>query len=188
MTRSSSHPYAALASVVAGAWLLLAYDRWQDENPDRFARAQQITDVAAVERVERAAVPVALPAGLLPLHDGPDPESGLWEFALEGSGRVPSQHAVCTEDTPAADDAVVLVLTPGQGPEESRFVAKHPVTRAQWLMLQGEDPSVAGFATDMTTPEVDATPGEVATVLARWGLLPVEQLGGGFRVMRLAGR
>ncbi len=48
--------------------------------------------------------------GLVPL--GPDPKSGLEEFAVVSTGRVPRRSAT-DELTPSEDDAVVLVLLPG---------------------------------------------------------------------------
>ncbi|MGE0193458.1 MAG: SUMF1/EgtB/PvdO family nonheme iron enzyme [Planctomycetota bacterium] len=107
--------------------------------------------------------------GLVPL--GPDPESGLFEFAHLGSGRVPTRDDTTKQFVPKDDAAIVLVLIPGgsflmgaqkkdpQGPnydplaEETQepvhevslspfFLAKHEATQAQWKALTGGlDPS-----------------------------------------------
>jgi len=53
---------------------------------------------------------IAPQMGLVPL--GPDPRSGLQEFAVVSTGRVPTRSA-SGELTPSAADAVVLVLLPG---------------------------------------------------------------------------
>jgi formylglycine-generating enzyme required for sulfatase activity/serine/threonine protein kinase len=106
-------------------------------------------------------------AGLLPL--GPDPDSGLWEFAHQMTG-IPAQRApdgalVRTEET-----GMVLVLLPGgrfwmgaqsEDPSERNydpqaqgdegpvhpveltafFLSKYELTQSQWLRLTGSNPS-----------------------------------------------
>ncbi|HEX6881823.1 MAG TPA: bifunctional serine/threonine-protein kinase/formylglycine-generating enzyme family protein [Planctomycetota bacterium] len=105
--------------------------------------------------------------GLLPL--GPDPESGLWEFADLASGEPPARgddgRLRLTEAS-----GVVFVLLPGgetvlgaqaldpgadnfdpearsdEGPVETLtlapfFLAKHELTQAQWRRLAGTNPS-----------------------------------------------
>jgi serine/threonine protein kinase/formylglycine-generating enzyme required for sulfatase activity len=94
--------------------------------------------------------------GLLPL--GPDPDSGLWEFAHIMTGDPPERDAsgalVLTEDT-----GVVLVLIPGgtflmgadggAGPRHEvtlspYFISKHEMTQGQWKRLTGDNPSAYG--------------------------------------------
>ncbi len=107
--------------------------------------------------------------GLLPL--GADPDSGLQEFALLGSGTLPIRGADGRLGL-AGDFALVLVLVPGgtsrigadreQGPHLDPgadpaneqpvhevelapfFVAKFEVTQAQWRSWTGEEPSNHG--------------------------------------------
>jgi formylglycine-generating enzyme required for sulfatase activity/serine/threonine protein kinase len=107
--------------------------------------------------------------GVVPL--GPDPDSGIYEFAHVGSGSVPKRDEGTRRLVYADDAAVVLVLVPGgtfrmgaqrtdpNGPnydpqaETSEspvhdvtlspfFLAKHECTQAQWkAMTSGLDPS-----------------------------------------------
>ena len=106
--------------------------------------------------------------GLLPL--GPDPDSGLWEFAHLASGGPPERDSdgrlVLTPET-----GLVLVLLPGgtfwmgaqsqdprrrnydeealdwkEGPEhevrlDPFFASKYEMTRAQWWRASGDNPS-----------------------------------------------
>jgi formylglycine-generating enzyme required for sulfatase activity/serine/threonine protein kinase len=108
--------------------------------------------------------------GLVPL--GPDPASGLFEFAHVGSGTIPTRDETTQHLVYADDAAVVLVLIPGgtfrmgaqpsdpdaphydpgaEGDESPvhevtlspYFLAKHEVTQAQWReMTEGLDPSL----------------------------------------------
>ena len=113
-------------------------------------------------------------ARLIPL--GPDARSGLWEFAVLGTGSIParSSRGDLLREPHAA---VVLVLLPGGRfkmgedasldalqPEEAErirrangawphdvvldpfFIAKHELTQAQWLELTGGNPSTYGPA------------------------------------------
>jgi formylglycine-generating enzyme required for sulfatase activity len=106
--------------------------------------------------------------GLVPL--GPDPVSGLHEFAHVGSGSIPKRDPATGRLTDADDTAIVLVLVPGRTfwmgartdprernhdpeavPDEAPvhevtlspyFLGKHEITQAQWRALTGgEDPS-----------------------------------------------
>ena len=67
--------------------------------------------------------------GLLPL--GPDPESGLEEFALWGSGSRPERASDSGRVIAREGDAVVLVLVPGG---------------ESWIGAQTEDPTKPNFA------------------------------------------
>ncbi len=110
--------------------------------------------------------------GLVPL--GPDPESGLFEFAHVGSGEIPSRDPGTKRLLLGDDFAILLVLVPGgtfrMGAQRADpnapnfdpealdgespvhqvilspfFVAKHEVTQAQWERLTGgEHPSYYG--------------------------------------------
>ncbi|MEQ1634413.1 MAG: formylglycine-generating enzyme family protein, partial [Planctomycetota bacterium] len=127
--------------------------------------------IAVAERVRSnpnyAGLVLQPQAGLVPL--GPDPQSGLEEFAHAQSGRAPVRRndgALHLD----ADSAVVLVLVPkgtltmGAASDDARhpdplaetinegpvhdvpldafFVGKHEMTQAQWQRLSGENPSV----------------------------------------------
>jgi formylglycine-generating enzyme required for sulfatase activity len=114
-----------------------------------------------------AGLDLAPQAGLVPL--GPDPNSGLEEFAHVQSGRAPLRGSAGTLPLDA-DSAIVLVLLPqgtltmGAAPDHARqqdplaetinespvhdvpleafFVGKHEITQGQWQRLAGENPSV----------------------------------------------
>ncbi len=97
------------------------------------------------ERYARASLGMRLPRvwGLLPL--GPDPDSGLLEFAHVASGVCPvrGEGGKLSLD---ARSAIVFVLLPGSGGEgspavEPFLIAKHELTQAQWLRLAGDNPS-----------------------------------------------
>lgn len=109
--------------------------------------------------------------GLVPL--GPDPHTGLYEFAHVGSGSIPTRSHATGELLCAEDSAIVLVLVPsgtyvrgaqrvdaaglnydpGAMPHEGPpgpvtiptfMMAKHEVTQSQWAcMAQGATPSTA---------------------------------------------
>jgi len=109
--------------------------------------------------------------GLVPL--GPDPDSGLFEFAVLDTGAIPERDPETKRLALTDDVAVVLVLIPGgtfkmgaqkEDPEAANFdpqaegnespvhevtlspyfVAKHECTQAQWEKLSGETPSRYG--------------------------------------------
>lgn len=150
------------------------------EMSQRLEFAKRLRDAPHDERWEEAATAIRAAArygglvlhpqaGLLPL--GPDPESGLWEFAHLYSGnpplRDPSGALVLTERS-----GIVLVLIPGGcylmgatrasgragqcgddlavGDEapihqvclDPFFLAKHEVTQAQWRRITGASPSM----------------------------------------------
>lgn len=106
--------------------------------------------------------------GLLP--QGPDPESGLWEFAHIASGDVPERDAETGRLALNDRTSVVLVLLPGgtywageqgqdplgvnyyqhapneNGPPrkitlEPFFISKYELTQAQWSRATGSNPS-----------------------------------------------
>jgi formylglycine-generating enzyme required for sulfatase activity/serine/threonine protein kinase len=119
----------------------------------------------------RAAYPgldLGVQLGLLPL--GPDPRSGLWEFAHLQSG-VPAERSADGRLRLGADTGLVLVLLPGGRfrmgaqaedasapaydpdalPDEAPvrelavqpfFLSKYEVTQAQWERLTGNNPSL----------------------------------------------
>ncbi|QDU66872.1 formylglycine-generating enzyme family protein [Engelhardtia mirabilis] len=111
--------------------------------------------------------------GLLPL--GPDPDSGLLEFAWLASGRATPRGPDGRLEL-GGDSAAVLVLVPGgrcwigaqsrdrggpnfdplatdaEGPPRQvelspHFIGKHELTQGQWLRLVGENPSRYGPGT-----------------------------------------
>ncbi len=106
--------------------------------------------------------------GLVPL--GPDPKSGLFEFALLQTGDVPVRDRTSGKLAIGGDTGVVFVLLPGgkyqvgaqkkdpkaphfddlaadsecDGPEVSLdpfFMSKFELTQGQWLRITGEAPS-----------------------------------------------
>lgn len=106
--------------------------------------------------------------GLVPL--GPDPRSGLWEFAhVGGSGEIPWRDSTSGELAFGESSSIVLVLIPGgqqmvgrqaedpTGPHydpdakqheglvtvnlDPFFLAKYPVTAGQWKRITGSVPS-----------------------------------------------
>ncbi len=139
--------------------------------------------------------------GLVPL--GRDPESGLFEFAHLGSGRVPSRR---DDGSLVVDDSssLVLVLIPGgtfrmgspddeqgraldEGPAsdvtiDPFFLSKFEMTQGQWLRLTGTNPSsgkpgaaFAGKQFTLAHPVESVTWTECDAVLRRHGLvLPTE--------------
>ncbi|MGE3164360.1 MAG: SUMF1/EgtB/PvdO family nonheme iron enzyme [Planctomycetota bacterium] len=135
---------------------------------DRAGRARwdrAIRDIAAHPAYGAVAIHPML--GFAPL--GPDPESGLWEFAFLPSGNEPERGAdgKWLQDP---EDAIIFVLLPGgrflMGSQSTDpaapnfdpaateldqpvhpvtldpfFVAKYEVTQAQWLHLSDANPS-----------------------------------------------
>ncbi len=115
---------------------------------------------------------IAPQLGLVPL--GPDPDSGLFEFAHLGSGELPTRDAATKRLVLAEESAIVLVLIPAgkflmgaqkadpnaanfdpQAENEESpvhevtlsayFLGKHECTQAQWeWMTGGEKPSSYG--------------------------------------------
>lgn len=123
--------------------------------------------------------------GLAPL--GGDPETGLPEFAVLGTGELPAPGA-----PPGAEDAVVLVLIPGGttvvgvdgGGARTDFtlagrevrldpflLGKQELSRAQWdRLVHAGQPGRRG-----ELPRAEISAREAASVLGRWDLeLPTE--------------
>ncbi len=136
--------------------------------------------------------------GLVPI--GTDPRSGLWEFAHLASGAVPTRNAEGTLEI-RPDCGLVLVLVPpgnylmgsqltpgkeGHDPlartdEEPRqevriepfFIAKHEITRAQWIRSAG-GPSTD--SNDALLPAADVSWTEAIETLRGLALdLPTEE-------------
>ena len=118
--------------------------------------AEAIADPARSPRY--GGLRIAPQLGLIPL--GPDPRSGLWEFAHWLSGE-PAERAADGELVLTEATGVVLVLVPGgtyrlfvdlqdedaesviQELElEPFFLSKYELTQAQWLRMTGSNPSV----------------------------------------------
>jgi formylglycine-generating enzyme required for sulfatase activity len=135
-------------------------------------------------------------ADLIPLSMLPEERTGLFLFALEGTGEVPEIEDV-TSFEPGA--ALVLALIPGgrgvQGGDPAAddqaeqdegpvhpvelapfYVALTETTRAHWLVLRGAAPHLAnGLGPDGQLPAADVTLEEVTAVIDEWGLsLPTE--------------
>lgn len=154
-----------VASVVRRRALALELERW--------TRTSTAAWTAAIDRVARNAdyrgLVLTPQLGLVPL--GPDPQSGLEEFADPQTGDVPGRGAhgqlECGEST-----GVVFVLLPGgtfvmgaqnSDPRAQNFdpsalivespphpvelapflLAKHELTQAQWQMVMGDNPSAS---------------------------------------------
>ncbi len=165
---------------------------------DPEALIRQVVDAADPEAWKKAAEAVAASphygglvlkpqVGLRPL--GPDPESGLWEFAHVTSGKVP----VRGKDSRLAVDGetgVVLVLVPGgtflMGSEKFSYegpvhrvtvppflMAKHELTQGQLERLTGKNPSQ--FQGDNQRPADSQSFDEAQAAAAAGGLrLPTE--------------
>jgi formylglycine-generating enzyme required for sulfatase activity len=135
-------------------------------------------------------------ADLIPLSPLPDERTGLFLFALDGTGTLPADGDVSTHEPGAA---LVLALIPGgrgvQGGDpasddqaEAEEGPVHPVelapfyvaltetTRAHWLVLRGGSPDLAaGLGPVGRLPAADVTLAETTSVLEGWGLvLPTE--------------
>jgi formylglycine-generating enzyme required for sulfatase activity len=149
-----------------------------------------------------AGLELAQQVGLVPL--GPDPRSGLWEFAHALSGAAPARDER-GELVLGAESALVLVLLPPReflmgsqvddpdGPNFTAamhqteyplhrrsltafFLAKHEVTQAQWERITGVNPSYFTAAPDAARLPVDTiTWTDARSSVARVGLrLPSE--------------
>lgn len=179
-----------------------------DSMVDRIAAARRIgseaiaTDGSAWDDVAgRIADPAESPVygglwlppqhGLVPL--GPDPDSGLWEFMVAGTGEPPAARAEGGYDM-TADSALVVVLVPGgsfamgaqrRDPRRPNydprawqheapvhtvrldpfFVSKYEMTRGQWVRLTGREPALMTPAERLSADE-----------LQRHDRLPVDQV------------
>jgi formylglycine-generating enzyme required for sulfatase activity len=122
---------------------------------------ETISDRAQSPRYKGLAIRPQL--GLVPL--GPDPKSGLWEFAHLASGEIPTRASDGTLQLLPESGIVLVLVPPGEfmmGSETSReaigfdpsaradeeprhevsvepcFIAKYELTRAQWSRSVGE--------------------------------------------------
>lgn len=131
--------------------------------------------------------------GLVPI--GPDPDSGLQEFAHLQSGTVPDRGNDGRLEI-TGETAIVFVLLPGTrnfgiSPGRKRlyrhtgggakpgvrafFLAKHEMTQGQWIRLTGENPSHFGPETeiedqvhDLRNPVEGVSAERVRDVFARY--------------------
>ena len=99
---------------------------------------------------------IAIQVGLVPL--GPDPASGLLEFAHVPTGAVPDRDPTSGTLRTSAETGLVFVLLPGgvfrMGATRNLetpihevalapfFLSKFEMTQSQWIELTGENPSV----------------------------------------------
>jgi formylglycine-generating enzyme required for sulfatase activity len=119
-------------------------------------------------------------AGLVPI--GPDPVSGLWEFAHLLTGEVPLRDADTGKICPTGETGIVFVLLPGDEywmgaerfrrespncdenaePQESPvhrrkvspfLLSKYEMTQGQWLRLTGTNPSYSKTARGVVPPD-----------------------------------
>ncbi len=118
---------------------------------------------------------------LVPL--GRDLDSGMYEFALAGTGRVPRRRWRTGQLEVDGGIAIVLVLVPGadrpDGTKGEPFlVSKYELTQGQWVRLAGDNPSAApvgqrlpeGRAVTCRAPVEGVAPARAREVLARVGL------------------
>jgi formylglycine-generating enzyme required for sulfatase activity/serine/threonine protein kinase len=151
---------------------------------------------AAAERVARDArfrgLPLSPQLGLIPL--GPDPLTGLEEFALARSGSLPTRKSA-GELSYAPDSALVLVLLPGGDFELGQvddlalsdetprhqvslapfLIGKHELTQAQWRQLGGSASAYFSGAERERWPMESVTWSEADQLLRQHGLtLPSE--------------
>jgi formylglycine-generating enzyme required for sulfatase activity len=140
--------------------------------------------------------PIEPMADLIPLSLLPEERTGLYLFALDGTGEVPAIEDVTTFEPGAA---LVLALIPGgrgvQGGDPAAddqaeqdegpvhpvelapfYVALTETTHAHWLVLRGAEPHLAeGLGSYGQLPASNVTLEEVTAVLDGWGLsLPTE--------------
>ena len=169
------------------AWSQAVDHRTYDEHELIWEDA--LTELAFDERF--ADVEIDVQRGLVPL--GPDPDSGLWEFAVLGTGSLPERDGT-GELLLEEESGVVLVLVPpadttmgaqdtdpaaphyDQRSVDARplhdvplgafFIGKFEVTQWQWEKLMGDRPSFfpRKGRTEFPLGEPD------------WKLLPVEQV------------
>ncbi len=136
-------------------------------------------------------------AGLIPL--GPDPDSGLWEFAHSPSGTIPhrdaNRHLVID-----GQSAIVFVLIPAgtawigsqarspSGPNydlmhrtneaiafefefRAFFISKYELTQGQWFRMTGEQPAVYGADYEPIRQEWELHPVDFLTWKESWSVL-----------------
>ncbi|MCR9244542.1 MAG: bifunctional serine/threonine-protein kinase/formylglycine-generating enzyme family protein [bacterium] len=148
-------------------------------------------------RLAESGIDISPQVGLVPL--GPDPRSGLQEFAHLASGRVPRREPTTGELQLDGESSIVFVLIPGgsfaigaqaEDPDAANydpdalenessvhsvtlaafFVAKHELSRGQWQRLVGGDD-----AKNSKLPMSGVSWYRADRQLRRWGLtLPTE--------------
>ncbi len=175
---------------------LARLERGTAAHPEAAARWQAALAALAAPDGRYGGLEWSPTADLLPL--GPDPDSGLEEFAHLWTGAVPVRGAD-GRWSPAEEHGVVFVLLPGgrfamgaeDGDADERpmrevtlspfLLAKHELTRAQWERIAGRDPSAftnEAHGTDFLTrlqPVETVSWYEGSRLLTRLGLqLPSE--------------
>ncbi len=148
------------------------------------ARRRWNEAVAAIAASPKYAGTKLLPqVGLLPI--GPDPDSGLWEFAYLQSGE-PAERGADGKIVVKESMGLVLVLIPGgrfwmgtqatdptgrnyfasARPDESPvhevelspfFLSKYEMTQGQWSRFAGRNPSEHGLTTNFNGHQTDLT-------------------------------
>jgi formylglycine-generating enzyme required for sulfatase activity len=178
-----AEPRPGLSTALAERVLWRAADVVRKNSIDAHAEAWQ----AAIGRIGEASgryrgLTITPQEGLVPL--GPDPASGLEEFAHVSTGPLPQRDSSSGLLTGGDDAALVLVLVPGgevrigvlDGQPTPRvppatvrlapfFIGKHEVTQAQYLRIMWDLPSlqVAPWPTSPRHPveHLQATQGEL---------------------------
>ena len=175
--------------------------KWQALNQTKYT-ARWAEAIAAIRKHPKyEKLDLAPQEGLVPL--GPDPKSGLWEFAHLPSGNPPVRGGDRKWKI-SGQTCIVLVLVPGgkfrmgavatatQAVADEKpahdvtlaafFISKYELTQGQWVRLAGKNTSkfaagktIAGRAISRANPVEKVTWFECRRLLARTGLvLPTE--------------
>ncbi len=160
---------------------------------DSGAAAWEVTTRAIAESSSYGGLRLMRQERLVPI--GPDPQSGLFEFAVEGTGTVPHRDSITEELVVQGDAAIVLVLlpaatfrmgTPGGGEKGAErphdvtltafFMSKFELTQAQFATLRGEDAGVvARLGPNGRLPVVELNRSQADRVVRQGGLrVPTE--------------